>query len=145
MSTLSNFHNLVSRENLEQLLAEAESQLAQAPAQAAEPARRAEHLARRKGDNRAWAQSLFIWGVSSLHSGSAHEALELFSRALAVYRFLGDEQGQWASLKAIGLAWGHLGDTAQARDCLAQASAFPRQAEFTARATWLRWFFENQA
>ncbi|WP_027881838.1 hypothetical protein [Meiothermus rufus] len=132
MSTLSNFHKLASRENLEQLLAEAESKLAQAPAQAAEPARRAEHLARRKGNNRAWAQSLFIWGVSQLYSGSIHEALGLFSRALAVYRFLGDEEGQWASLKAIGLAWGYLGDPTQAHDCHAQANAFPRQAEFAA-------------
>jgi tetratricopeptide (TPR) repeat protein len=124
-------------------LREAWFQLEQQPLEAAVLARQAEHLARRSGDNRAWAQSFFIWGVSSLYGGDNHEAISLLSRALAVYRFLGDEQGQWSCLKAIALAWGYLGDANQALETHAHANAFKRQAEFARTARWLHWFAAN--
>jgi len=140
MSTLTDNQHLAERENPQQLLKDAWIKLEQEPLQAAGLACRAEHLARCRGDNRAWAESLFIWGLSILHDGNAHEALALFSRALAVYRFLDDEQGQWSCLKAIALAWGYTGDAAQAHKTHVQANAFQRNTEFTARAHWLRWF-----
>ncbi len=140
MSTLTHTHHPLIRESLRQLLREACIKLELQPLEAALPARRAEHLARREGDNRAWAQSLFIWGVSSLYAGDAHEAIGLCSRALAVYRFLDDEQGQWSCLKAIALAWSYAGDAAQALETHSLANAFEREAEFAARARWLHWF-----
>ncbi len=143
MSTLTDIHHPTVRESLQQLLRDAWTMLELQPLEAAVPARRAEHLARRKGDNRAWAQSLFIWGVSSLYAGDTHEAIGLFSRALAVYRFLDDEQGQWSCLKAIALAWGYTGDAAQALETHSHANAFKRHAEFAARARWLHWFATN--
>ncbi len=143
MSTLTDVHQSTLRENLQQLLTEAWVKLEQQPLEAAVLARRAEHLARRYGNNRAWAQSLFIWGVSSLYEGDSHAAIGLLSRALAVYRFLDDEQGQWSCLKAIALAWGSLGDAVQALETHSQANAFKRQTEFSSKARWLRWFVAN--
>ncbi len=140
MSTLTDVHQTTVWENLQRLLKAAWVNLELQPLEAAAMARRAEHLARRSGDNRAWAQSLFIWGVSSLVGGDGHDAIALLSRSLAVYRFLGDEQGQWSCLKAIALAWGHLGDTAQALETHSQANAFKGQAEFLREARWLRCF-----
>ncbi len=137
---MTDIHKTTMCENLQSLLREAWIKLEQQPLEAALPARRLEHLARRSGDNRVWAQSLFIWGVSSLYAGDAHESIALFSRALAVYRFLGDEQGQWSCLKAIALAWGNSGDAAQALETHSHANAFLRQAEFSAKARWLHWF-----
>ncbi len=139
MSTLTHIHPTVP-ESLQQLLSDAWTLLERHPLEAAVPARKAEHLARRKGDNRAWATSLFIWGVSTLYGGDTPQSLVLFSRALAVYRFLDDEQGQWSCLKAIALAWGYAGDAAQALETHSQANAFKRHAEFAARARWLSWF-----
>ncbi|MCX7784311.1 MAG: hypothetical protein N2318_11800 [Meiothermus sp.] len=143
MSTLTDVHQPTVHENLQQLLRDAWIKLEQQPFEAAALARRAEHLARRTGNNRAWAQSLFIWGVSSLYGGDSHEAIGLLSRALAVYRFLDDEQGQWSCLKAIALAWGYLGDAVQALETHSYTNAFKRQAEFAAKARWLRWFAAN--
>ncbi|RIH78750.1 hypothetical protein [Meiothermus hypogaeus] len=143
MSTLTDAYQPTERENLQQLLAVAWFKLEQQPLEAAVLARRAEHLARRSGNNRAWAQSLFIWGVCSLYGGDNHEAIVLLSRALAVYRFLDDEQGQWSCLKAIALAWGYLGDAVQALETHSQANTFKRQAEFAGKARWLRWFATN--
>ncbi|RDI95075.1 tetratricopeptide repeat protein [Meiothermus sp. QL-1] len=102
-------------------------------------------MARRMGDNRAWAESLFIWGVVSLYRGEPTEAIPLLSRALAVYRFLEDEGGQWACLRAIALAWERAGDRAQALETLNQAQSLPHQARLTAQARWLRWFEDGQA
>jgi tetratricopeptide (TPR) repeat protein len=133
-------HHATKPENLQQLLQDAWARLETQPQEALVPARRAECLARRVGDNRAWAHSLFIWGVTSLYSGNTHEAIALFSRALAVYRFLGDEQGQWSCLKAIALCWGFTGDAAQAQETHSQADAFLRQAEYASQARWLDWF-----
>lgn len=140
MSALTNTHQPTVRENLQRLLREAWHKLEQQPLESSAPAQRAEHLARCTGENRAWAQSLFVWGVASLYEGGTHEAITLLSRALAVYRFLGDEEGQWSCLKAIALAWSHAGDTTQALETHAAANSFKRQAEFSARANWLRWF-----
>ncbi|MCS7067054.1 MAG: hypothetical protein N2Z75_02505 [Meiothermus sp.] len=143
MSTLTDVDQPIVRENLHQLLKDAWIKLEQQPLEAAVLARRVEHLARRYGNNRAWAQSLFIWGVGSLYGGDAQEAIGLLSRALAVYRFLDDEQGQWSCLKAIALAWSSLGDAAQALETHCHANAFKRRAEFAAKAGWLRWFAHN--
>lgn len=140
MSALTNTHRPTVRENLQRLLREAWHKLEQQPLESSALAQRAEHLARCTGENRAWAQSLFVWGVASLYEGETHQAITLLSRALAVYRFLGDEEGQWSCLKAIGLAWGYAGDTVQAFETHAVADRFKRRAEFLARATWLRWF-----
>lgn len=143
MSTLTDVRQPTVRESLLKILKDAWVNLEQQPLEAAALARRAEHLARRHGDNRAWAQSLFIWGVSSLYGGDGHEAIALLSRALAVYRFLNDEQGQWSCLKAIALAWGYLGDAAQALETHSHANAFKRQAEYANKARWLHWFAVN--
>lgn len=140
MSALTNTHQLDTRENLQRLLREAWQKLALQPPESRAPARRAEHLARCTGENRAWAQSLFVWGVASLYERETYEAITLLSRALAVYRFLGEEEGQWSCLKAIALAWSHAGDAVQALETHAAANSFKRQAEFSARANWLRWF-----
>lgn len=90
MSALINPYPPSAHENLQQLLREASHKLEQ-PQESSAPARRTEHLARCTGENRAWAQSLFVWGVASLCDGETHEAIGLLSRALAVYRFLGEE------------------------------------------------------
>ena len=140
MSALTNPYPPTARENLQQLLREAWHKLEQQPQESSAPARRAEHLARCTGENRAWAQSLFVWGVASLYDGETHEAIGLLSRALAVYRFLDDEEGQWSCLKAIALAWSQAGDAVQALETHSLANSFKRQALFLQRAHWLRWF-----
>jgi len=140
MSALTNLHQPNMRENLRKLLHEAWTKLEEQPLESTVPARRAEHLARSMGENRGWAQSLFIWGVARLHAGEAQEAILLLSRALAVYRYLSDDEGQWSCLKAIALAWDHAGDAAQAQKTHSAANSFRRQADYSSRARWLRWF-----
>lgn len=140
MIALTNTHQPALRDNLQRLLREAWDKLERQPRESAAPARRAEHLARCSGENRAWAQSLFVWGVASLYEGDSQEAIVLLSRALAVFRFLNDEQGQWSCLKAIALAWGYAGDAVQALETHSIANTFNRQAEFASKAGWLRWF-----
>ncbi|MCS7058242.1 MAG: hypothetical protein NZ849_05795 [Meiothermus sp.] len=129
-----------TRERLRQLLEEAWCALEEYPPKASRLACQAEHLARCRSDNRAWAESLFIWGIAHLYEGDSQQAIPLFSRALAVYRFLGDEEGQWGCLRAIALAWARAGETQEALETYHQAQTFPHQAEFAARARWLRWF-----
>lgn len=69
-----------------------------------------------------------------------HEAIGLLSRALAVYRFLDDEEGQWSCLKATGLARSHTGEAVQALETHPLANSFKRQDLFLQNANWLRWF-----
>ncbi|RMH58049.1 MAG: tetratricopeptide repeat protein [Deinococcus-Thermus bacterium] len=128
------------RERLKQLLEEAWRVLEEHPPKAGGLACQAEHLARCQSNNRAWAESLFIWGIARLYEGDSHQAIPLFSRALAVYRFLGDEEGQWGCLRAIALAWARAGEPQEALETYRQAQAFPRRAEFAAKARWFRWF-----
>jgi len=138
VSTLSPIESLQYR--LESLLAQAWQALNQSPESSSGLAREAEHLARRLGDNHNWAHSLLIWGASALYAGQAQEAITLLSRALAVYRFTGDEQGQWSCLMAIARAWTHLGEVEQAHETQAVAHGFPQHEDFSAQAAWLRWF-----
>lgn len=110
------------------------------PLEAIPPAREAELLARRIGDNRSWSHSHLIWGISSLYAADAHEALNLLSRALAGYRFLGDEQGQWWCMKAMAYAWQFLGDGLQSKEIESQTRQFADWPTHAASALWLRWF-----
>lgn len=128
------------RQRLEPLLSQAWQTLGRDPEEAAVPARQAEHLARQIGDNHAWAQSLFIWGVSVLYVGQAHDAITLLCRALAVYRFTGDEEGQWNCLTAIAKAWHYLGDPEAATGSQAAAEGFAHHELFATGAGWLEWF-----
>lgn len=128
------------KSRLEALLARAWQTLSRDPEGASGPAHEAEHLARRLGDNRSWAQSLLIWGISVLYAGQAREAITLLSRALAVYRFTGDEEGQWGCLVAIAKAWHYLGDPEQASETQAVADRFTHRERFEAGAAWLSWF-----
>ncbi len=130
------------KHRLESLLSQAWQTLGHDPNAAGIPARQAEHLARQSGDNHAWAQSLFIWGVSVLYEGGGHEAITLLCRALAVYRFVGDEEGQWSCLSAIAKAWHYLGDAEEAVSSQAAANAFTHHELFETAATWLDWFRE---
>jgi|YNPMSStandDraft_2_1061718.scaffolds.fasta_scaffold16843_1 hypothetical protein len=143
MSALTNKHLPTLHERLRKLLQEAWNKLEEQPSESFAPARQAEHLARCLGQDWAWAQSLFVWGVASLYEGDTHEAIALLSRSLAVFRFLNDEEGQWSCLKAIALAWGCAGDAIQALETHSTANAFSRQAEFVSRASWLRWFISE--
>ncbi|MER3554196.1 MAG: hypothetical protein C4331_07570 [Meiothermus sp.] len=138
--THSSSETLKSR--LEASLSQAWQTLGRDPEAAAAPARESEHLARQMGNNHGWAQSLFIWGVSALYAGQAHDAITLLGRALAVYRFVGDEEGQWNCLSAIAKAWHYMGDTEEALATQAAAASLPHHELFATGATWLEWFRE---
>lgn len=140
VSTLPETDTNFPRERLQHLLSRAWQLLECSPLEASAPAREAELLARRIGDNRSWAHSHLIWGVSSLYGADAHEALTLFSRALAGYRFLGDEQGQWWCMKAMTYAWRFLGDGVQSREIETLIQQFADWPTYAASAAWLRWF-----
>jgi hypothetical protein len=127
-------------ERLQQRLGQAWQLLEKSPVQAGNMAREVEHLARTLGNNRAWADGLFIWSVSSLCAADAPEAITLASRALAVYRFLGHTQGQWSCLTLIALAWNYLGDTAQAAESQRQADFTLGNTTFQQKTDWLKWF-----
>lgn len=127
-------------ERLHQRLGQAWQLLEKNPHQAGQAAREVEHLARTVGDNRAWADGLFIWAVGSLYAADTSEAITLASRALAVYRFLGHPQGQWSCLSLIATAWRYLGDGKQAQESHRQATFVLENASFEQRAIWLKWF-----
>lgn len=134
------YRDLSLNERLERLLAQGWQALDQNPLQAAPMAREAEHIARVISDNKAWAQSLLIWGIASLYEGRPEDAITVLAQSLATYRFLGDQEGQWYCLSAIARAWHYLGDSVQAAETRALAAGFAHKEVFEHSASWLRWF-----
>ncbi len=135
--THMNHREYTQEERLSALLSKGWAQLNNSESEVAKTGREAEHLARIQGDNSAWAQSLFLWGVGSLVMDSNHASIELLSKALAVFRFLDDERGQWNCLIAIARAWRKLGDLEQALETEAQANTFENKDIYRSSSEWL--------
>lgn len=103
------------QEALPDLLAQAQRSLLQNdPLRALRYAQRAEHLARRSDSRPQWARAQLLWGIGCLQLEQPEIAVLVLTGALATYRFLGDFDGEWYTLRLIARGWELMHDLEQA-------------------------------
>ncbi|MFB2877873.1 tetratricopeptide repeat protein, partial [Floridanema aerugineum] len=84
-------------------------------------------LAQTNSEKKAEASRLLQQGNQQFKTSKFQEALQSFQQALAIYREIGDRNGEARALGTVGLAYYALGDYQKALDSLQQSLVIARE------------------